>query len=803
MNELRAHPGNTSNPGKGAQFPDHAGQVHTVVHADHQLDHADATIALVHADFFDVAIGRVDTAGQQGDQAALMLQFDTQLDVEFAGNVLGPRELDAFFRVVTNFANVAAVIQVHDHAFASRKVTDNRVARYRRAAFGVTEYQAFGAANGQRTLRTWQLIALAQQTTGDDIGHAIAQADVFKQIFQHFDPVFGQHQLDTLLGHLVQAAFETVEHLVQQALAKVDRLGAALQLERVTNVRTGLAGDDKVQPCRVRTCAGSADNLDRGAALQRFGQRGQSTVDPAGNAAVADIGMYRVSEVHGGGAFGQLHDPAFRREHVDLVRKQVDLDAFDEFQRVARALLHLQHALDPLPGASMSALGLLVVAGLVQPVRGNPVIGHLFHFTGANLDFNRHAVHAEQRGMQRLVAVGLWNRDVILEAAGQWLVQIVYSTQHAIAGIDLVDDDTERVNVHDLVEGPALAAHLFVNTVKMFLPPADIAFDTVDCQAMAQGLFDLVDQLLAIAPGALDRLVDSRGAHRVHGLEAEVFEFDTHVVHAQPVGDGRVDFEGFLGDAATLLAGQNLQRAHVVQPVGELDQDHANIARHGHGHLLEVFRLSFGFGLEIHLGQFADPVDQFCDGFTKLRTERFLGNTGVFDDVMQHRSHQALMVHVHVGKNIGHRERVGYIGFAAATALAVVGLFGIEIRSADQIDLVFAEVGRQSVGEGVYARQGATPCQWLLPCAVPRRPGIGLDGLVGLVLERCEQWLIFNDFGFCNYRIIHHASRDFAQCHNGRLVIFPRQLWLFATGCQLTGTLCGEHDQLKAVIHVF
>lgn len=131
-----------------------------------------------------------------------------------------------------------------------------------------------------------------------------------------------------------------------------------------------------------------------------------------------------------------------------------------------------------------------------------------------------------------------------------------------------------------------------------------------------------------------------------------------------------------------------------MQAVGQLDQDHADIAGHGHGHLLEVFGLGFGLGLEVHLGQFADPVDQFGHGFAELRTERFFGDAGVLDHVMQHRSHQALMVHVHVGKDVRYRERVRDVRLAAATALTVMGLFGVEIRSADQIDLVRAEIGR-------------------------------------------------------------------------------------------------------------
>ena len=61
----------------------------------------------------------------------------------------------------------------------------------------------------------------------------------------------------------------------------------------------------------------------------------------------------------------------------------------------------------------------------------------------------------------------------------------MYSAQHAVTGINLVDDDPERVHVHYLVEGPTLAAHLLVDAVDVLLPPADFALDFVDRQAMA------------------------------------------------------------------------------------------------------------------------------------------------------------------------------------------------------------------------------------------------------------------------------------------------------------------------------
>ena len=689
------------------------------------MDHADTAVAFVHADFFDIAVGGVDAAGQQGDQATLVLQLDSQFDIELTGDVLGPGKLHAFFRVVADFTDVAAVLQVHDHAFARRQVADDRVTRDRGAALGIAEHQAFGAADGQRAFRCGQLLAFGgQQATGHDVGHAIAQADVFEQILEQLQAVLAENRLDALRRNLLQAAVEAGEDLVQQAFTQADRLGPALLLECMANMRARLAGDHEVEPCGVRTGTRRADDFHRRAALQRFGQRRQAAIDTAGDATVADVGVHRVSEVDGGGAFGQLHDPALGREDVDLVREEVDLDAFDELQGVAGTLLQLEDALDPLAGAGMVALGLFILVGLVQPVRSDPVVGHLFHFAGADLDLDGYAMHAEQRRMQGLVAVGLGNRDVVLEATGQWLVQVVYGAEHAVAGVDLVDDDAEGIHVHDLVEGAALAAHLLVDAIEVFLPAADLAFDAIRSQAVGQRLLDLGDDLLAVATGALDRAVDQRGAHRVHRLEAEVFELHTHVVHAQPVGDGGVDLEGFLGDAPAFFAREHFQGAHVVQAVGQFDQDHADVAGHGHGHLLEVFGLGFGLGLEVHLGQLADPVDQLGDSLAELLAEGFLGDAGVFDHIVQHSGHQALMVHVHVGQDAGHGQRVGHVGLAATAALTIVRLFGVEIGPADQIDLVGAEVGRQPFGEGFYTRHGFTSGRGRRPCAARCRPGM-------------------------------------------------------------------------------
>ncbi len=55
-----------------------------------------------------------------------------------------------------------------------------------------------------------------------------------------------------------------------------------------------------------------------------------------------------------------------------------------------------------------------------------------------------------------------------------------------------------------------------------------------------------------------------------------------------------------------------------MQAIGELDQDHANIARHGQQHLAETFRIGFLPIAEAHLVQLGDAVDQFGHGLAEF-----------------------------------------------------------------------------------------------------------------------------------------------------------------------------------------
>ena len=81
-------------------------------------------------------------------------------------------------------------------------------------------------------------------------------------------------------------------------------------------------------------------------------------------------------------------------------------------------------------------------------------------------------------------------------------------------------------------------------------------------------------------------------------------------LHAQAVGDGRVDLHGFQGLLLLLAGALVLHGAHVVQPVADFDEDHPDVLGHGHEHLAQVLHLLLFLGDILHPRQLGDPLHQ-------------------------------------------------------------------------------------------------------------------------------------------------------------------------------------------------
>ena len=262
----------------------------------------------------------------------------------------------------------------------------------------------------------------------------------------------------------------------------------------------------------------------------------------------------------------------------------------EEFGGLAAGRLQFEQRLQPAVGLVLQ-LGQRALVLLVQPVRGDPAFGDVVHLLGADLHFHRRAEGSDQRRVQGLVAVALGNRDVVLELARHRLVERVQRPHREIARRHVADDHAKAVDVEHLRERQVLLDHLPVDAVDVLLAAVDFGRDAPLRQAFVEGGEHLADDFAPVAAGRSHRLRQHPESHRVLVLERQFLQFAEHLVETQPVGDRRVDLEGLAGDPAPLRRAHRIEGAHVVQAVGELDQDHPQIARHRQQHLAEILGL--------------------------------------------------------------------------------------------------------------------------------------------------------------------------------------------------------------------
>ena len=85
----------------------------------------------------------------------------------------------------------------------------------------------------------------------------------------------------------------------------------------------------------------------------------------------------------------------------------------------------------------------------IGPVRRNAVLGLIVHFRSPDLNLDNLAVGAENSGVQRLIAVGLWHSDVIFNKTGKRFPARVDYAKRSVAILDSGDNDAKRDQVMD------------------------------------------------------------------------------------------------------------------------------------------------------------------------------------------------------------------------------------------------------------------------------------------------------------------------------------------------------------------
>ena len=124
-------------------------------------------------------------------------------------------------------------------------------------------------------------------------------------------------------------------------------------------------------------------------------------------------------------------------------------------------------------------------------------------------------------------------------------------------------------------------------------------------------------------------------ALRLERLEGEILKLPLHLPDAEALCKWGVDLKRLTGDAALLLYWQRGQGAHVVQPIAELDQHHANVLGHGEEHLANVLGMLL---LGTHcreLAQLGDAINQDANLIAEALCDLGSGHRRVLGNVME------------------------------------------------------------------------------------------------------------------------------------------------------------------------
>ncbi len=139
---------------------------------------------------------------------------------------------------------------------------------------------------------------------------------------------------------------------------------------------------------------------------------------------------------------------------------------------------------------------------------------------------------------------------------------------------------------------------------------------------------------------------------------------------------GRVDLHRLAGDALLLVRRQAVQRAHVVEAVGQLDQDDPDVLGHGQEHLSDVLGLLLLVAVGAEPRQLRDAVDELGDLAAEALLDVGQAVFGVLGDVVQERGLDRDRVDAELGHDLGRGDRVRDVGLTRRTALAGVRLDG-------------------------------------------------------------------------------------------------------------------------------
>ena len=311
------------------------------------------------------------------------------------------------------------------------------------------------------------------------------------------------------------------------------------------------------------------------------------------------------------------------------------------------------------------------------------LLGDVVHAVGANLHLNPFALLAHEGVVEGLIAVCLGVGEPIAEALG---VRGVYLRERGVDAVALVDlfgailgreDDTDSQNIEDFCKTNVLVLHLAPNGIGALDARLDGIFHTYLVEGLTDGRRELVEDSVALGLRLRQLFLYLGIFFGMLVFETEVLQFGFNLVETKAVGQGREDVERFAGNLV-LFAGQHtLERAHIVQAVGDFDEDDAHVVAHREQQLLEGFCLERSLVAEDAAGDFRHALHDVGHLRAEEIAQVIVGIVGIFFDVVEEGgTNTGAAQSDFFASNLRNGDGVQDIWLARASAYAFVRLLG-------------------------------------------------------------------------------------------------------------------------------
>ena len=266
-----------------------------------------------------------------------------------------------------------------------------------------------------------------------------------------------------------------------------------------------------------------------------------------------------------------------------------------------------------------------------------------------------------------------------------------------------VHDDAQRIEVVDLIEALIVVVHLVVERIDRLDAPGELKVNAVFAQAHLDALLGLVEEVARLAVALLDAILDLVVADGIQVGKAEVLQLLLDRVDTEAVRKRRIDVHGLQRDGAAAVLPLRREGAHVVQTVAELDEDDADILRHGEQHLADVLDVRLFLVLDVDLLDLGQAVHQHGDALAEFfRDDVKAGLVGaVLYRVVQQRGADRVGVESQLRHDLGNRHGMRNIRLAALALLSFMQFVCVFVGRLDLLAVVVAAAVVDRIPKGL------------------------------------------------------------------------------------------------------